>query len=57
MSLFSPSRWSAVLALLLAAAPVPAEVRLLTSIKPLQLIAAAVQDGAGQWVEVFDAAP
>jgi zinc transport system substrate-binding protein len=48
MSLFSPGRWSAVLALLLAAAPASAEVRLLTSIKPLQLIAAAVQDGAGQ---------
>jgi len=31
----------------LASVPVQAEVRLLTSIKPLQLIAAAVQDGAG----------
>ncbi|MDO7925961.1 zinc ABC transporter substrate-binding protein ZnuA [Pseudomonas sp. KFB-139] len=31
----------------LAVAPVQAEVRVLTSIKPLQLIAAAVQDGVG----------
>ncbi|MBX8616142.1 zinc ABC transporter substrate-binding protein ZnuA [Pseudomonas cichorii] len=31
----------------LAAAPAQAEVRVLTSIKPLQLIAAAVQDGVG----------
>ncbi|MEN1832279.1 zinc ABC transporter substrate-binding protein ZnuA [Pseudomonas lijiangensis] len=31
----------------LAAAPAQAEVRVLTSIKPLQLIAAAVQDGMG----------
>ncbi|MCC6075654.1 zinc ABC transporter substrate-binding protein ZnuA [Pseudomonas sp. GCM10022188] len=31
----------------LVAAPAHAEVRVLTSIKPLQLIAAAVQDGAG----------
>jgi zinc transport system substrate-binding protein len=31
----------------LAIAPAQAEVRVLTSIKPLQLIAAAVQDGAG----------
>ena len=32
---------------LVVMAPVQAEVRVLTSIKPLQLIAAAVQDGAG----------
>ncbi|HAC68916.1 MAG TPA: zinc ABC transporter substrate-binding protein, partial [Pseudomonas sp.] len=28
--------------------PAQAEVKVLTSIKPLQLIAAAIQDGAGQ---------
>ena len=34
--------------LLLAAGTAQAEVRVLTSIKPLQLIAAAVQDGVGE---------
>ncbi|MNF38333.1 High-affinity zinc uptake system protein ZnuA precursor [compost metagenome] len=37
----------AFFACLLAIGPAQAEVRLLTSIKPLQLIAAAVQDGVG----------
>ncbi|HLD68932.1 MAG TPA: zinc ABC transporter substrate-binding protein [Pseudomonas sp.] len=37
-----------VLASLLSAPSLAAEVRLLTSIKPLQLIAAAVQDGVGK---------
>lgn len=37
-----------VLASLLSAPSLAAEVRLLTSIKPLQLIAAAVQDGVGE---------
>jgi zinc transport system substrate-binding protein len=37
----------ALSASLLAIAPAQAEVRVLTSIKPLQLIAAAVQDGVG----------
>lgn len=35
-------------ALFLGAAPAQAEIQLLTSIKPLQLIAAAVQDGVGE---------
>lgn len=48
MSLLSLGRWSVICALLLGAAPALAEVRLLTSIKPLQLIAAAIQDGAGE---------
>jgi zinc transport system substrate-binding protein len=37
-----------LLSLLFLAGSAPAEVRLLTSIKPLQLIAAAVQDGVGR---------
>lgn len=48
MSLVSPGRWSAFFALLMCALPAAAEVSLLTSIKPLQLIAAAIQVGAGQ---------
>ena len=40
-------RLFAVLALLLCSLPLRAEVQLLVSIRPLQLIAAAVQDGVG----------
>lgn len=48
MSLLSRGRLSVLVALLLCTLPAAAEVRLLTSIKPLQLIAAAIQDGAGR---------
>lgn len=37
-----------LVALLIGATPAQAELQVLTSIKPLQLIAAAVQDGAGE---------
>lgn len=47
MSRLFPSRLPLLLALLLGALPAAADVRLLASIKPLQLIAAAVQDGVG----------
>lgn len=47
MSQLSRSRLFVFIVALLCVLPVAAEVRLLTSIKPLQLIAAAVQDGAG----------
>lgn len=39
---------SACFALFLLASPARAEVSVLTSIKPLQLVAAAIQDGVGQ---------
>ncbi|MBA4246051.1 MAG: zinc ABC transporter substrate-binding protein, partial [Pseudomonas sp.] len=42
------THFSSVMLGLLFAAPAFAEVRVLTSIKPLQLIAAAVQDGVGK---------
>ncbi|HEY6612292.1 MAG TPA: zinc ABC transporter substrate-binding protein, partial [Pseudomonas sp.] len=45
-SLLPAAALAAALSWLLAT-PALAEVRVLTSIKPLQLIAAAVQDGAG----------
>ena len=41
-------RLSACFALFLLASPARAEVSVLTSIKPLQLVAAAIQDGVGQ---------
>jgi zinc transport system substrate-binding protein len=47
-SLAVVSRLFVFLALSLLSLAAPAEVRVLTSIKPLQLIAAAVQDGLGQ---------
>ncbi len=46
--LLSPLSLILSLALLVAAGAAQAEVRVLTSIKPLQLIAAAVQDGVGE---------
>ncbi len=46
--LFSPRSLMISFALLFAVGSAQAEVRVLTSIKPLQLIAAAVQDGVGE---------